>query len=110
MADARKVLAQYAPAAGMLTDIYTVALATSVVVSSLVICNRNPYDVEVRVAVAVAGAADVDKQYLYYDLPLPANETFIATIGITLAATDVVRGYSDVGNVAFNLFGMESTA
>lgn len=109
MVDTRKVLAQSKPAAGVLTDIYTVAALTSAIVSSIVICNRAPYGCTFSLSVAVAGAGDEEKQYLYYELPIEANDTFTATIGMTLDAADVVRGYSDYGNVAFNLFGMEST-
>lgn len=109
MADTRKVLGQSNPAARTLTDLYTVPGAASVVVSSIVICNQSTADAKARVSVAVAGAADEPKQYLYYDLDVPGNETFIATIGITLAATDVVRVYSDTDYLSFNLFGLEST-
>ena len=77
--------------------------------SSLTICNRGAAEIKVRVSVAVAGAADTAAQYVYYDLPIPGNDTFIATIGWTLAASDVVRVYSDIAAASFNLFGVEVT-
>ena len=55
----------------------------------------------------MAGAADTTKQYLYFDVTVPGNNTFIAVIGITLATTDVVRVQSDTASVSFNLFGVE---
>lgn len=109
MADALKVLGQSDAAAGTLTTLYTVPSATSAAVSSLVVCNRNTSAVSFRVAVAVAGAADDVKQYLYFDTPLSASDTFVATIGLTLATTDVVRVYSAAGRVSFSLFGVETT-
>lgn len=78
-------------------------------VSTLSVCNRGTATT-FRVSMAVAGAADDVKQYLYYDLPIGANDTFLATIGITLGETDVVRCYAASDNVSFNLFGIESTA
>lgn len=109
MTETAKVLAQVSPAATTLTTLYTVPSSTSTVVSSIIICNSNSSTVTFRVSVAVAGAADNVKQYLYYDLPLLANDTFIATIGCTLATTDVVRCYASSTNVSFQMFGIENT-
>ena len=109
MADALKVLGQVDAGAGTLTTLYTVPGATSVSGSSLVVCNRNAVAVRFRASIAVAGAADDPKQYIYYDVLVQANDTFVATIGLTLAATDVVRVLSDIGGVSFSTFGVEVT-
>lgn len=110
MTDTIKVLGQAAPAATTLTALYTVPGATAAVGSSISVCNQNAsVAIKFRVSVAVAGAADIPKQYIYFDVSLPANQTFIATIGVTLAATDVVRVRTDTANVSFNLFGTETT-
>jgi hypothetical protein len=109
VADTVKVLGQLNPSATTLTDLYTVPGATQVVASSLVICNQNAVAVTFRVSVAVAGAGDDPKQYLYYGQSLAANATFIATIGISLAATDVVRVWASSTAMSFNLYGVETT-
>jgi len=109
MGEALKVLGQSAPAATTLTALYTVPAATSVTASSLVVCNQNVAKIKFRVSVAVAGAADAPKQYLYYDVEVLGKNSFTFTIGFTLAATDVVRVYSDTANTSFNLFGVEVT-
>ena len=109
MADTIIVLAQSMPAAATLTDLYTVPGATSTVVSSVTVCNQVAMATSWRLSVAIAGAANSGKQYLYYDLPHQANDTFIATIGLTLGAGDVVRVYSTDGNLSFNLSGVEET-
>ena len=105
MSDTAKVLAQSIPAAGSLTNVYTAALMA--VVSSIKACNQSPYPTTFRISVAVAGAADSSKQYLYYDVAIPGNDTFTATEGWTLAATDVLRCQSANGSVSFNVFGIE---
>src|SRR5512139_1977479 len=107
MAETRKVLGQAALAATTLTAVYTVPGATQAVVSTVVLCNRDVTDATVRLSVAVAGAANDSKQYLYYDLPLPANDTFCATLGIALGAADVIRAYASTANVSVNVFGVE---
>lgn len=108
MAEAQKILGQSAPAANTLADCYTAPARA--VISSFTACNQSKtQDAQFRLAVAQGGAADDAKQYIYYDLPLFAADTFIATVGITLAAGDVVRVLSDTGLVSFNLFGVEVT-
>ena len=107
MANTYKILGQVATAATTPSDLYTVPAATSAVCSSMVICNRGSVATTFRVSIAVAGAATSDKDYLYYDVTLAGNDTFIATVGITLATTDKVKVYAGNANLSFNLFGTE---
>jgi hypothetical protein len=109
MAETRKVLGQLNPGATTLTAIYTVPAATQAVVSSIVVCNEAAVLATFRVSVAVAGAGDNPKQYIYYDLLLPPNDTFIATVGLALGAGDVVRAYASSATLAFQVFGVELT-
>ena len=109
MAEVLKVLAQSNPPATTLTDVYTVPAATSTVVSSLVLANRGATDTTFRLALAIAGTADALKQYLYYDVTLFARDTFIASIGATLAAADVVRVFVNDANVSINVLGAEES-
>ena len=107
MAIAYKVLGQSSPAATTETALYTVPSATSAIGSSIIVANRSTSLAYFRVSIAVAGAVTSNKDYIYYDLPIGANDTFIATIGITLATTDVVRVYSSNTNLSFSLYGSE---
>lgn len=102
-----KVLSQTNPAATTLTDSYTAPIQS--VVSSISVCNTSGAARTFRVSVAIAGAADTTAQYIYFDEPIPAAETFMATVGVTLSATDVVRVYASGTGVAFNLFGTQVT-
>lgn len=104
-----KVLGQEAPVAATLTDLYVVPNGKSAVVSTLTACNTGTSAATVRVAVRVAGAAITAKQYVVYGVVLNPSETVTLTVGITLAATDVVSVYTDVATVSFNLFGVENT-
>lgn len=107
MANAYKNLGQLAPAAATLSDLYTAASAA--IGSSLVVCNRGRAVSRFRVAHAVAGAADEIKQYLAYDIEVPAGESYIFTVGLTFAATDILRVYADSADLSFNLYGQEIT-
>lgn len=108
MSEALKILGQLSPSASALTDLYTVPSTFFSSISSIIICNHNSSIViNFRISVAIGGADDAPAQYLYYDLPLDSNDTFIATIGMSLGSGDKVRVYSDTANVSFNIFGVE---
>ena len=107
--DTLKVLAQSNPSAATWTNAYTVPAATSATVSSIVVANRSAVATSFRISVAVAGAADGPKQYLYYDVAINGNDSFAATLGITLAATAVIRVYATLATLSFNIFGVEIT-
>jgi hypothetical protein len=109
MATTYKVLGQVSPAATTETALYTVPASTSAIGSSIIIANRGTSVATFRVSIAVNGAVTTNKDYIYYDLPIGANDTFIATIGITLGDTDVVRVYASNINLSFSLYGSEIT-
>lgn len=109
MPQTHKVLGQSNPSATTLTTLYTVPAATQTICSSLAICNTGSTATTYRVAVRPAGAAIATSQYLAYDAAIPANDTTILTIGIALAATDVVSVYGGNANLAFSLYGCEVT-
>jgi branched-subunit amino acid ABC-type transport system permease component len=107
--DALKILGQLNPAATTLTTLYTVPALTSTTVSSITICNQNNAYIAFNISVAIGGAADSPEQYIYYNLSLDPYDTFIATIGMSLATTDLIRVYATSTQVSFNLFGVELT-
>ena len=109
MATNYKSLGQSAPALATPADLYTVPALTEAVCSSIIVCNRSVSADAFRISIAVGGGVTANADYLYYDVAIGGNDTFIATIGITLEATDVVRVYSTGGNLSFNLSGSEIT-
>ena len=104
-----KVLSQTNPSAATLTDSYTCGAANGTVVSSLTVCNRSATPTSFRISVAPAGAANDVKQYLYFDVPIAGNNTFAATLGVSLANTDVVRVYATLATLSFNFYGQENS-
>jgi len=109
MVDTVSVLAQSNPTINTLTTIYTVPANTATTISSFVVCNQSGSNANFNLSIAVAGAADTPAQYLYYNLFLDANDTFIATIGATLAATDQIRVFTNNASMSFNVFGVQLT-
>lgn len=107
MATTPKILGQSNPLAGVLTTLYTVPGSTNLVGSSLVVCNRSGTPTSFRIAIRPAGAAISDEMYLHYDTPIGGNDVYIATIGITLEATDVISVQATDATLSFNGFGQE---
>jgi len=87
------------------TDVYTVgaSLVSGVIIS---ICNRNSAVTSVRVSLRKNNEAASDKQYIEYDVSIPAAGVLERT-GVILSAGDVVTVYSDTTNVSVNVFGIE---
>lgn len=110
MANVYKVLAQSAPAATTDTNVYTVPADTSAIISTIIIANRAGTVGTYRIAVRPAGAAISDEHYIASDVPLAANDSTTLTLGLTLAATDVLTVQTSTADMSVNVFGTEITA
>lgn len=67
------------------------------------ICNRNSFDVHIRLAVTAGDLEDLKvADYNEYDTILRANGNIERT-GVSLAQNQSVVGYSDTGNVSFQV-------
>jgi glucose-6-phosphate dehydrogenase assembly protein OpcA len=102
-----KVLGQSNPAATTLTTLYTAPAATQAVVSSIVIANLAASTATFRIAVRPAGASIADSQYIAYDITVGASDSTVLTLGLTLAATDVLSVYASTTTIAFSAYGSE---
>ena len=107
MATTYKVLGQSAPSATTNTDLYTVGAGKSAVVSTIAIANRGATSATYRIAIRVAGSALSNEEYIAYDATVTANNSTFITVGVTLAATDVITVYGSTANLSFNAFGSE---
>jgi glucose-6-phosphate dehydrogenase assembly protein OpcA len=104
-----KVLGQQATAATTDTTLYTVPAATSSVISTIVVANRAAVTSTYRIAIRPAGAALADQHYIAYDVTVGAGDSTTLTLGITLAATDVITVRASTVNLTFSAFGSEIT-
>lgn len=110
MTDTFRILGQAYPSAATITTLYTVPAATSAVVSTLMICNQSQTAADtVSILVKIGGAATSNQQYILYLNPMNPSDTYTATIGISLATTDVISCYSTNGTSSFNVFGVQVT-
>ena len=107
MATTYKVLGQSNPSATTATTLYTVPSATSAVVSTISVCNQASTAATYRIAVRPAGASLAAQHYIVYGATVPASDSTMITVGLTLATTDVVTVYASSANLSFNAYGSE---
>lgn len=103
-----KILGQSAPASTANADLITVGASKSQIVSSLVIANTTSSAATARVFARIAGAAAATSNALIYDASISPNSVASFTLGITLAATDVLTIQTGTSNaLTFTAFGTE---
>jgi hypothetical protein len=108
MATAYKVLAQAAPAATTETTLYTTPALTSTIVSTIAISNQAGTSGTYRIAVRpAADASTTQKHFIVYGATVGASDSILLTLGITLAAGDLIRVYASSADMAFSAFGSE---
>ena len=113
-----RCIAQIVPSASTSTDLYTVPASTSVIVSTLVVCNQTTSNTTFRVslrsgtAAAGAGTSNVGSTgtpstsaYIFYDTTVYANSTVAVTLGITATDAEVFTVYTPGNPVSFQLYG-----
>ena len=102
-----KVLGQSAPSATTDTTLYTVPAATNTVVSSIVIANRDATAATFRIAIRPGGATLANQHYIAFDVTVGAADSTVLTLGLTLAATDVITVRASSANLSFSAYGSE---
>ena len=109
MAVTYKVLGQVATATlGATTEGTLYEAANPAVVSSIVICNQAANAATYRIAVRpAADSTTAAKHWIVYGATVAASDAIMLTLGLTLAAGDVIRVYASSANQSFAAFGSE---
>ena len=108
MASVYKVLAQNNPSATTETTLYTVPASTSAVVSTISIANQAGSSGTYRIAVRpAADASTAKKHWIVYGATVGASDSIMLTLGLTLAAGDLIRVFASSADMSFSAFGSE---
>jgi hypothetical protein len=108
---AYKVLGRKAAAATTAEELYATPSSSAAVVSTIVIANRAATAKTYRIAVKPAtGTTLANEHYLAYDVAIAANDSTALTLGITLAAGNVIVTYASSADLTFTAFGSELAA
>ncbi len=100
------VLAQLAPAATTETVLYQVLPGNRSFINGVTVCNRSNSNRTFRLSISLLGGATATKDYLYYDLSLTANNTFLCELSVTIGSPGVVRVYASSADLSFTLYGI----
>ena len=71
------------------------------------VCNQGTGNLTYRLAVRPGNAAITSAHYIAYDATITARDSVGLTLGVTLAATDVISANVSGANVSINVFGSE---
>lgn len=103
-----KILGQASPSDTSNADLYTVPAETSAVISTLMISNTTTVEATCRIFARQAGAAPATTNAIIYDGAIAGNDFKAITVGITLAASDVITVQSGTADaLTFQAFGSE---
>lgn len=75
--------------------------------STISICNIAATAATYRIAIRPAGETLANKHYVAYDSSVPANDTAVLTLGLTMNATDILTVQASTASVTFGVFGSE---
>ena len=107
MATVYKVLGQINPASATPTTLYAAPAATQAVVSTIIIANQTTSAATFRLSVRQAAAVQTAAMYVAYDITVGGSDSTCLTLGLTLAATDVITAYASTATLSFAAFGSE---
>jgi len=110
MATIYKILGQAEPSDTNEVDLYEVPASTEAIVSTIVVTNTSASEKVFRLFIRQAGATAARGNAIAYDTRIEANTQVAFTLGLTLAATDIISVSSNSGNtITFQAFGSELT-
>lgn len=88
--------------------VYTVPTSTQTIVSTVIIANQTAspgaFTLSVRPS---ADSTTTAKHHIFYNTEIPANSSFVATIGATLSAGDKIYLRSLTEKSSVSIFGSE---
>lgn len=105
LSDLVNILAQLVPGAAVEAVLFTVPAKGKSRIQELIVCNRSATPATFRFSISQLGAPTATKDYIYFDLPIPGNDTFSNEMGLTLNATDTLRVFASTANLTFTLLG-----
>ena len=100
------------PSANTQTNVYVVPAATEAVVSTITVCNQSSSNASYSLIVMASSefnATAPAASYIVRGATVPAADTIILTIGLTVNAGSVIAANTSNANISFAAFGPEIT-
>ena len=112
MAQTYKRLGAINPSANTQTNVYVVPTSTEAVVSTITVCNQSASNASYSLIVMASSefnATAPAASYIVRGATVPAADTIILTIGLTVNAGSVIAANTSNANISFAAFGSEIT-
>lgn len=109
MPTARKILGQTTTAANTDAQLYVVPASTDTVVSTITVAETGGAVATFKICVLSAAGATAAGKAIAWNVPLAANQVLTFTLGITLAASNVIEVQASTTTVTFTAFGQENS-
>lgn len=104
-----KILGQSNPNSNVATNIYSVPLSNTAVISTVSFCNANlTSNAFVTMYAVKSGEQPSSNNMITNRAILPMTDTLIFTIGMTLASNDRIVANVSTGDISSSVFGSES--
>jgi hypothetical protein len=104
-----KILGSAAPSTAGAT-LYTVPTTGNAVISTVSVANITTGSRTFKLILKPTAATTLaNNHYLANDSIVPANDTIVLTLGITMSGSNVLIGSGSTSDIAFNVFGSEIT-
>ena len=83
------------------STLYNTGAATTAVVSSIIICNEAAAAVTIRIGLAASATTPASGAFIVYDRSVPANDTLILNLPLSLGNTKYIRVSSSAITCSF---------
>jgi len=100
------------PTANTQTNVYVIPAATEAVISTVTICNQSSSNVSYSLISMTAGEFSSPapvKTFLVRGATVPAADTIVLTLGLTMNAGSILSANTNSGSVSILAFGSELT-
>ena len=110
MSNALKILGQLNPTANTQGNVYVVPASTSAVINNITVANQTAANVSYSIIVMPSGGYSASAANTYFVVRggvVPASDTALLSLGLTLPAGAILAANSNSGSVSISAFGVE---
>jgi hypothetical protein len=100
------------PTANTQTNVYVIPAATEAVISTVTICNQSSVNASYSLISMTSGEYSAPapvKTFLVRGATVPASDSIILTLGITMNAGSILAANTNNGSISIIAFGSELT-
>ena len=102
-----KILGQVSPTANTLSNVYVVPAATEGIINAITISNQAATNSSFSLVVRPTSEALGGKHYIVRGCVIPASDTLIMNLSLTLPANAILAANTNSSSLSFGAYGVE---